>query len=47
MGLRRNLSAAQIVGQVLCAKRLLAAEGAQPVDNIVFMGASWCQSCVR
>ena len=38
MGLRRNLSAAQIVGQVLHAKRLLAAEGAAPIDNIVFMG---------
>jgi 23S rRNA (adenine2503-C2)-methyltransferase len=33
MGLRRHLSAAQIVGQVLAAKQLLKAEGAAPLDN--------------
>jgi 23S rRNA (adenine2503-C2)-methyltransferase len=47
MGLRKNLSAAQIVGQVLAAKRLLAAEArasapapppTPPLENVVFMG---------
>jgi len=38
MGLRRNLSAAQIVGQALAAKQLLAAAGQPAVDNVVFMG---------
>jgi len=38
MGLRRHLSAAQIVGQVLAAKQLLKKEGGAPLDNIVFMG---------
>jgi 23S rRNA (adenine2503-C2)-methyltransferase len=38
LGLRRNLSAAQIVAQALTAKRLLLSEGAQPLGNVVFMG---------
>ena len=39
MGLRRNLSAAQIVGQVLAAKRLLLSErGGASIGNVVFMG---------
>jgi len=37
MGLERNLTAAEIVGQLLAANALLAAEG-QRVTHIVFMG---------
>src|SRR4029453_7675149 len=38
MGLERNLTAAEIVGQLMAANALLAAEGPERVTHIVFMG---------
>jgi 23S rRNA (adenine2503-C2)-methyltransferase len=37
-GFNRNLSTAEIIGQLWMANRLLAADGEQPVSNVVFMG---------
>ncbi len=37
-GFNRNLSAAEIIGQLWMANRLLAAEGQAQVSNVVFMG---------
>jgi len=37
-GFNRNLSAAEIIGQLWMANRLLAADTEQPVTNVVFMG---------
>lgn len=37
-GFNRNLSAEEIVGQVMLARQELGAEGAQRVSNVVFMG---------
>ena len=38
MGLERNLTAAEIVGQLMAANALLATEGPERVTHIVFMG---------
>jgi 23S rRNA (adenine2503-C2)-methyltransferase len=38
MGLERNLTAAEIVGQLMAANALLATEGPEHVTHIVFMG---------
>ena len=38
MGLERNLTAAEIVGQLMAANALLASEGPERVTHIVFMG---------
>jgi 23S rRNA (adenine2503-C2)-methyltransferase len=38
MGLERNLTAGEIVGQLMAANALLAAEGPERVTHIVFMG---------
>ncbi len=38
MGLERNLTAAEIVGQLIAANALLATEGPERVTHIVFMG---------
>jgi 23S rRNA (adenine2503-C2)-methyltransferase len=38
MGLERNLTAAEIVGQLMVANALLATEGPERVTHIVFMG---------
>jgi 23S rRNA (adenine2503-C2)-methyltransferase len=38
MGLERNLTAAEIVGQLMAASALLATEGPERVTHIVFMG---------
>lgn len=38
LGFRRNLRPAEIVGQVIAARNLLAAETAPPLTNLVFMG---------
>ena len=38
LGLRRNLSAAEIVDQVLEASRRFAAQGLGPASNVVYMG---------
>lgn len=37
-GFNRNLTTSEIIGQLWMANRLLAAEGEQPVSNVVFMG---------
>ena len=37
-GFNRNLSTAEIIGQLWLARRLLAAEGARPFSNVVLMG---------
>jgi 23S rRNA (adenine2503-C2)-methyltransferase len=37
-GFNRNLTTAEIIGQLWMANRLLAADGEQPVSNVVFMG---------
>ncbi len=37
-GFNRNLSTAEIIGQLWMANRLLAADGEPPVSNVVFMG---------
>jgi 23S rRNA (adenine2503-C2)-methyltransferase len=37
-GFNRNLTTAEIIGQLWTANRLLGADGEQPVSNVVFMG---------
>ena len=37
-GFNRNLSTAEIIGQLWLARRLLAADGARPFSNVVLMG---------
>jgi len=37
-GFNRNLTTAEIIGQLWTANRLLVADGEQPVSNVVFMG---------
>jgi len=37
-GFNRNLSTAEIIGQLWMARRLLAEDGARPVSNVVLMG---------